>query len=104
MKGTYDLMLYVINEFLVDYSRLNPIFRDGSNLSGATSSVSQLLLPIYQDLSSHDINNLTAIEYFDETEYYNISAATDAAGHDGRYSSSGVNDRFWHYPAGELLM
>ena len=40
MKGTYDLMLYVINEFLVDYSRLNPIFRDGSNLSNATSSVS----------------------------------------------------------------
>ena len=104
MKGTYDLMLYVINEFLVDYSRLNPIFRDGSNLSNATSSVSQLLWPIYQDLSSHDINNLTAIEYFDETEYYNISAATDAAGHDGRYSSSGVNDRFWHYPAGEWLM
>ena len=100
MKGTYDLMLYVINEFLVDYSRLNPIFRVGSKLSDATSSVSQLLLPIYQDLSSHDINNLTAIEYFDETEYYNISAATDAAGHDGRYSS-GVNDRFWHYPAGE---
>lgn len=28
MKGTYDLMLYVINEFLVDYSRTNPIFRD----------------------------------------------------------------------------
>ena len=104
MKGTYDLMLYVINEFLVDYSRLNPIFRDDSNLSDATSSVSQLLWPIYQDLSSHDINNLTAVEYFDETEYYNISAATDAAGHDGRYSSSGVNDRFWYYPAGEWLM
>ena len=34
MKGTYDLMLYVINEFLVDYSRLNPMFRDYSMLSG----------------------------------------------------------------------
>lgn len=104
MKGTYDLMLYVINEFLVDYSRLNPMFRDSTRLSGALATVSQLLAPIYADLSAHDVRNLTAIEYFDETEYYNISADTDAAGHPQRYSSSGVNDRFWHYPAGEYLM
>ena len=42
---------------------------------------------------------MTAIEYFDETEYYNISAATD-----GRSNVIGTNDRFWHNPAGEYLM
>lgn len=30
MKGTYNLMLYVINEFLVDYARTNPMFRFGA--------------------------------------------------------------------------
>ena len=104
MKGTYDLMLYVINEFLVDYSRLNPMFRDSTRLSGSEKSIKDLLAPVYADLSAHDINNLTAIEYFDETEYYNISAATDGAGHGQRYSSEGVNSRFWHNPAGEYLM
>jgi len=99
MKGTYDLMLYVINEFLVDYSRLNPMFRDLSPLSGSGKTVKELLMPVYSDLSAHDINNLTAIEYFDETEYYNISAATD-----GRSDIVGTNDRFWRDPAGEPLM
>ena len=101
MKGTYDLMLYVINEFLVDYSRLNPMFRDQSVLSiGDTSyKIADLLSVIYADLSSHDINNLTAIEYFDETEYYNISAATDS-----RSNMAGTNDRFWQDSSGEALM
>jgi hypothetical protein len=68
-------MLYVINEFLVDYSRTNPIFRsmylpiNGNN----EITVSKLLEPIYSNLSSHDINNLTAVEYFDEAEYFNIA-------------------------------
>jgi hypothetical protein len=48
MKGTYDLMLYVINEFLVDYSRTNPIFRntDTINTNNEVITVSELLKPI----------------------------------------------------------
>jgi hypothetical protein len=68
-------MLYVINEFLVDYSRTNSIFRNTDTISvdSKVTTVKELLKPIYVSLSSHDINNLTAIEYFDETEYFNIA-------------------------------
>ena len=52
MKGTYDLMLYVINEFLVDYSRTNPIFRNEDVLNqNSTYTVADLLKPIYANLS-----------------------------------------------------
>lgn len=102
MKGTYDLMLYVINEFLVDYSRLNPMFRSqdlaASDASGKTYSVGQILGSVFADLSSHDINSLTAIEYFDSTEYYNIRTNTD-----GRSNLKGTNGRFWENPGGEQL-
>lgn len=55
-------------------------------------------MPIFRDLSSHSLNNLTAIEYFDDTEYYNITAPTD-----DRSDMMGVNDRFWENPGGEDL-
>lgn len=103
MKGTYDLMLYVINEYLVDYSRLNPVFRnDGFYDDGQTRStvpIRDLLRSVYADLSSHDIGSLTAVEYFDATEYYNIESETD-----GRSDMLGTNDRFWRDPGGEPLV
>lgn len=102
MKGTYDLILYVVNEFLVDYARLNPMFRSDEKLSGY--SVGQLLKPLWKELSSHDVNNLTAIEYFDETEYYNIKSESDSGEHKFRYSPATVNSRFWRDPGGESLM
>jgi len=36
MKGTYNLMLYAVNEFLVDYSRLNPLFRSNEKIGAWT--------------------------------------------------------------------
>jgi hypothetical protein len=98
MKGTYDLMLYVINEFLVDYSRINPIFRSEDKIIG-NITVADLLKPIYSNLSSHDIDNLDTIEYFDETEYFNINTKTD-----DKSDIFGTNNRFWENPNGKSLI
>lgn len=93
MKGTYDLMLYAVNEFLVEYSRTNPIFRSAESADGF--AVSALLSSVYSDLSSHDVGSLEAVEYFDATEYYNIRTGTD-----WRSDMIGTNDRFWEFPEG----
>lgn len=94
MKGTYDLMLYTINEFLIDYSRSNWLFK--SSISSGEYAVSDLLLPVYKELSAHSVTDLTAVEYFDTTEYYNITPVSST------YVEA--NDRFWENPAGVPLM
>ena len=101
MKGTYDLMLYVVNEFLIDYAKFSHVFKDDTVLADGDEMVTvvELLRPVYAELSAHEITGLTAVEYYDATEYYNISADTDA-----RSDVKGTNDRFWINPAGEDLM
>ena len=67
MKGTNNLLVYLINEFLVDYSRTSKLFSDYS-ISCA------LMDEIYGKLSSSDIDDIEVVEYMDDTEYYNLSS------------------------------
>ena len=64
MKGTMNLLTYVINEFLVDYSRLSPTIQD--RLSDES------VLSVYSRLSSSNIDDVKVIEYYDTTEYFNL--------------------------------
>lgn len=77
MKGTNLLLKYVINEYLIDYSRAN-LLNDNTN---------QYL----RSLSSHNIDNIDIVEYFDTTEYYNLSTEFSNQA-SGDYD---VNDHFW---------
>jgi hypothetical protein len=76
MKGTMNLLTYVINEFLVDYSRLSPTIQD--RLSN------DAVLSVFSRLSSSNIDDVKVIEYYDTTEYFNLQ--TDS-------STDSINDQ-----------
>lgn len=65
MKGTNNLIRYVANEYLVDLARNSPIFK-------ADAAENNYLKDVRAELSSHDIDNIEVVEYYDTTEYYNI--------------------------------
>lgn len=77
MKGTNLLLRYVINEYLIDYSRAN-LLNDSTN---------QFL----RSLSSHSIDDIDIVEYFDTTEYFNLSTGYTHLAKNG----DDVNKRFW---------
>ena len=65
MKGTNNLLRFSINEFLIDY--INHIKH---HLSGeAVDNVVKML-------SAHQLSCVEVQEYWDQTEYMNISAVT----------------------------
>lgn len=84
MKGTNNLLTYVVNEFLVDYSKFNTkVFNDQTNDN---------LSVVRGYLSSHNATDVIPIEYYDETDYYNLSTETSD------YLCAGTEDikeRFW---------
>lgn len=66
MKGTNNLLIYLINQFLVDYSRNNKFLKD---------KIEQpLVRKIYESLSSSDSDDIEVVEYRDDTEYYNLES------------------------------
>ena len=82
MKGTNNLVIYLINEYLIDYSR-NAL---------ASRNVSGDVAEVYARLSSHDIHDVNVVEYYDNTEYYNIETETSVS---AAPSDSPVNARYW---------
>lgn len=84
MKGTNNLIRYVVNEYLVDLARNSPIFRTDS-LS------SNYLKNIRAELSSNNIDNVEVVEYYDTTEYYNVNTEMSDPAANSRF----VNDRYW---------
>ena len=85
MKGTQNLLLYVINEYLIDYSRHKLMTSDIS--SGDTAVVADIL----SKLSSHSLEQIDVMEYYDETEYYNQENESTVS---ARYGQTAF-PRFW---------
>lgn len=65
MKGTSNLLEYAINEFIVDYANQLTAMFPADQISTAISM-----------LSAHSISKVFVQEYWDQTEYMNISANT----------------------------
>ena len=84
MRGTANLLIYLINQYMVDYAKTN------TTLFSKLSS-SELLSSLSQKLRGHSVNNVDVIEYFDETEYFNISAQTN----DNALNGKNTNGRYW---------
>ena len=59
MKGTFNLLSYVINEYLLEFSKSNNVIKD------IDSAVDMIRKRVKGDTS--------IIEYYDTTEYFNIS-------------------------------
>jgi hypothetical protein len=65
MKGTNNLLKYTANEFLIDY------------IDQLRSSMPYEKISAYvEKLSAHSINDIDVQEYWDLTEYMNLSTAT----------------------------
>lgn len=111
MKGTFNLLSFIINEYLIEFSKNNNvlkyIFDEGSQLQ--KKYISELssadvkkedilneLADIKSRLSAHMYVNVNVEEYDDLTEYYNLSSdKTELA-----QNKELVNARYWektHY-------
>lgn len=86
MKGTSVLLRYLVNQYLVDCAKTSDLFTDSTN--------KRYLSALKDKMSVHDIRNVDVIEYWDETEYFNISTDTDGTSLNG----SSINDRYWEEP------
>ena len=91
MKGTQNLLLYIINEYLIDYSRHKLQMLDLSSYRLTGDQPAQLC-SILSALSSHAITDLGVIEYYDTTQYYNLSTESTAR---AMYANE-VNSKFWN--------
>lgn len=70
----------MINEYLLELSQ-----------SDLMEDMDVVKTNIKQYLSNHSFNNVDIIEYFDTTEYYNISCQNTSKS----YNKKSVNQRFW---------
>ena len=73
MKGTMNLLTYVINEFLVDYSRTSQTFTQ--DISSSSAAV-ETLARIRNELTSSNSRDIELVEYYDTTEYYNLQTGS----------------------------
>lgn len=88
MKGTNLLLIYIINEYLIDYARQNKKSLIESGLSNIYSNLSSHQFRELEDTEDYTID---VIEYYDSTNYNNISASTSRLASNG----STVNPRYW---------
>lgn len=80
MKGTNNLLKYTANEFVIDYI-------DSLKSTLPFEKISSFV----QKLSAHSINDIEIQEYWDLTEYMNLSTSTSKFS----INSSLVNDRYF---------
>lgn len=80
MKGTNNLLMYTANEFVIDYINSLKSVMPYNKISA-----------FVEKLSAHSIKDVEVQEYWDLTEYMNLSTVTT------RYAMnrSLVNDRFF---------
>lgn len=90
MKGTNLLLIYIVNEYLNEYAKHNKsFFMDGND---------KYMLSIYNNLANHQFGdedgnyNVIVDEYYDETEYFNISTDTTLS---SCINQANVNERYW---------
>lgn len=84
MKGTFNLLSYVINEYLCEFAQTS---KDLSEWAKRGESVSKII----NNLRKHLQSDVKSIEYYDTTEYFNISSDTTPLARNRKY----VNDRYW---------
>lgn len=80
MKGTFNLLSYIINEFLIEYSSSNKILLQEASDNNTINS-----------FKKHIQDDIELIEYYDQTEYFNLSTETSKLAKNKKY----INDRFW---------
>lgn len=78
MKGTNNLLLYIINQYLLEYGINNDVPHP-------------LLSDVYNNLATNSMKNMNVIEYYDKTDYYNLTTPRS------KYSErNDTVERFWN--------
>jgi len=77
MKGTFNLLSYVINEYLLEFAKSNKIIKNNA----------EAIAIIRKRIKS----DTKIIEYYDTTEYFNISTDTTKYALNKKL----VKDRYW---------
>ena len=67
-KGTANLLRYVVNEYVQDFSKNCGYLKDPDNDYSDVQGLNDVL----EKLSAHSINDVEVVEYVDTTEYFNI--------------------------------
>ena len=67
-KGTANLLRYVVNEYVQDFSKNCGYLKDPDNDYPDVQGLGDVL----KNLSAHSINDVEVVEYVDTTEYFNI--------------------------------
>lgn len=78
MKGSFNLLQFMINEFLTEYSK-NTILNNTD------------LSDVRDNLGKHQASDVKLKEYYDVTEYYNIDTNTSLSSD----NPNNINTRFW---------
>lgn len=84
MRGTSNLLSYLVNQYIVDYAKTNGPFLEQS-LSDVPGN------DVVDAMKSHSARSVDVVEYYDQTEYFNISSDTD----DSALNGNGTNPRYW---------
>lgn len=113
IKGTFNLVSFVINEYLTNYSnfnnlkneisvQLNTIKEDNPELYNSfilngekTAKYKELEDDIdlmIERLSSYQFSNIKLVEYYDVTEYFNLSTDNTKYAKNSEY----INQQFWN--------
>ena len=89
MKGSFNLLSYVVNEYLIEFSKSN-IFNAIEDKEGIDKALNSL--------SSHIQSDIEILEYYDSTEYYNISTVNS---NKSKYKNN-LNIQYWNSNQNDL--
>ena len=89
MKGSFNLLSYVVNEYLIEFSKSN-IFNSIDDKEGIDKALNSL--------SSHIQSDIEILEYYDSTEYYNISTVNS---NKSKYKNN-LNIQYWNSNQNDL--
>lgn len=93
MKGTNNLLVFAVNEFIIDYvSQLREhIYSQTAADNPKISAYQSCIDDIYNNVKDHKFRDVEVVEYWDETEYMNISCETTSRA----VNANLVNDRYF---------
>ena len=102
IKGTFNLLSYVINEYLTTLGLsefLSAEFKEhyslcadsGESYSTISAAVNKNISSFLDKLSRHSVEDVNIIEYYDKTEYFNLETKYSKYALNKEY----VNPKFW---------
>lgn len=91
MKGTFNLLSYVVNEYLIEFSKQPRLSKIPDELSSTPEVYLSAINVVRDRLKIHKVSDVNIVEYDDTTEYYNLRTPTTKFAKNKLL----VNERYW---------